>query len=160
MLFCLIFFPFFQWAAAQSFDLYEPSANKKVPIIVYVHGGAWISGYKQQYAKRGSHDCLLQIWPSYKEAFINAEFGANADLTIASPTRIKIKSKAPWLTVHSAKDELVDLAQSTDFFKHLIAEGHTAEYAQIRFESHFGIIDSLGQSKSKTLQKILLFIQQ
>ncbi len=244
MLYSLLFFSFFRFAAAQSVDFYEASASKKVPILVFVHGGAWISGSKEQYKdlakslaqqnlciavtdyglapahshpkpiddlqtaiikieklkslkcdtqkiflvghSAGAHTIafwstrfqdpyvkgligiegiydlphLLQIWPSYKEAFINAEFGTKNDLALASPSRLKIKSKAPWLILHSAKDELVDLAQADDFYQHLKAEGRTGEYLELKTESHFGIIESLGHRDSLALKKILAFIHQ
>ncbi len=239
-----MFFSFFRFAAAQTFDFYEAQSLKKVPTVVYVHGGAWISGNKEQYKKMaqaltqknlcvavmdyhlapagqhpkpiedlqtviskikkvksskcdvkkiflvghsaGAHTIafwstrfqdpsvkgligiegiydlphLSRIWPSYKEAFINAEFGANSKLALASPTRLKIKTKVPWLIFHSAKDELVDSAQSTDFYQHLKAEGQTAEYVEIKAASHFGIIDSLQHEDSPVRTKLLLFTHQ
>lgn len=42
-------------AGAQTYDVYESTAkirpNEKLPVVIFVHGGAWVSGSKEQYAE-------------------------------------------------------------------------------------------------------------
>lgn len=40
-------------ANAQALDLYEPDGVQAAPLAVYVHGGAWVSGDKGDYAQLG-----------------------------------------------------------------------------------------------------------
>lgn len=102
---------------------------------------------------------LVKVWPGYRDWFVSAEFGADAaKWPAASPALISMKSHAPWLVIHSEKDELVDLAQSTDFVKHLESQKISAEFVRLHNESHFGAISSLSDSKSEASKAVLNFV--
>lgn len=232
-------------ARAQDFESYLPALKpgaKKSPILIYVHGGAWVSGDKSQYQKLGkklseqglcvlvanyslapkaqhpkpvqeivailkkansstSAGCdaqriflmghsagahliafldsafleqgvkgyiglegiydlpdLAKKWPTYKEQFLKAEFGPEKNWVEASPARWPLKSKAPWLLIHSEKDELVDPQQTENFAGHLRNLGIPLEIMILKTESHFGVVDSLAEGNPPLMKKFLEFI--
>ena len=103
---------------------------------------------------------LVKVWPSYRSAFIQAEFGKDeTKWPLASPTRLTLKSKSPWLLIHSDADELVDVAQTTDFEKHLRTQGVSVESLKLKTESHFGAVSALENSGSPAFKAALKFIQ-
>lgn len=103
---------------------------------------------------------LVKVWPSYRGSFISAEFGPDASKwAAASPAILPAKSKIAWLLIHSEKDELVDLAQTTDFQKHLLSQKIPVELMQLKTESHFGAVENFGQAGSPVFLKTLSFIQ-
>ena len=103
---------------------------------------------------------LVKVWPSYRGSFISAEFGPDASKwAAASPAALPARSKVPWLLIHSEKDELVDLAQTTDFQKHLISQKIPVELMQLKTESHFGAIETLNDVESSIFLKTLSFFK-
>jgi kynurenine formamidase len=103
---------------------------------------------------------LLKVWPSYKDWFIAQEFGTESSkYAAASPTLLPMKSKARWLVVHSEKDELVDLAQSSEFVAHLKKEGVPVEFVRLSKESHFEAVTSLSNPSSESAKSVLKFLK-
>ena len=124
----------------------------------------WDSKYSNQRVKgfiglEGIYDIpkLVERWPEYKGEFIEAEFGEAAKWVAASPARLKMKSKAPWLIIQSEQDELVEMAQSTAFADHLKAEKIPVDLRVIKALSHFGAVDSLGDTQSEAAQALRAF---
>ena len=228
-------------ANAQSFDFYEPKSAVQAPVVVFVHGGAWVSRSKASYrslgealaqqgyctavvdyelapqakhpqqvdqlemalqslAKKKSKVCqmdqwflvghsagahmisfwnskysnkrvkgfvgiegiydipkLVQRWPDYQDQFIQSEFGAEDKWAAASPARLKMQSKAPWLVIQSGRDELVEMGQSTAFVDHLKAEKTPVELKVLKVLSHFGAVDSLGDPQSGAAKALRAF---
>jgi|GEM_PF-5219582 len=104
---------------------------------------------------------LVKVWPGYRDWFVSAEFGSDASKwPAASPATLTMKSKVPWLVLHSAKDELVDAAQSSDFVKHLESQKIPAQLVELKSESHFGAVSSLGNASSDAAKAVLKFISQ
>ncbi len=103
---------------------------------------------------------LVKTWPSYKDWFVAKEFGSAEKWPAASPALLPVKSKAPWLVIHSTKDELVDLAQSTAFVAHLRKEGAPVDFVQLKTESHFETVSSLRDPKSEAAKAVLKFISE
>jgi acetyl esterase/lipase len=57
--------------SAQVMDVYLPAHDEQVPVIVYIHGGAWIKGSKQYVAgylhqgpRSGNYAVVLRQQPS------------------------------------------------------------------------------------------------
>lgn len=103
---------------------------------------------------------LIKVWPGYADWFISKEFGSDpAKWVAASPTRLKMKSQAPWLVIHSAKDELVDLKQSKDFYQLLLKQNIKAQYFDLMSESHFGAVANIQKLDSPITKKIVEFLK-
>ena len=103
---------------------------------------------------------LVQHWPTYGNWFIAAEFGTDKSRWPgASPTRLKMKSARPWLIVHSEKDELVDLAQSSDFVAHLTAAKIPVDFVRLHSDSHFGAVNNLGDPASEVSRAVVKFVR-
>lgn len=238
-------------AEAQNFDLYavqNPSQSKTVkpsPVIIFVHGGAWLSGDKSEYKEMalnftdngvcfmainyqlapvsvhpqpienlkkvlvdlknvkseptcdfenlylvghsagahliafwatqnddprvqgligisGIYDVtdLAAVWPKYIGWFIKPEFGEEKNWPAASPKRLAMQSKAPWILIHSKKDELVDRKQSLDFMKSLHKQKIEAEFSEAEQETHFGIIQKMSRKTSLAAKKIIKFTKK
>ncbi|MEK7356454.1 MAG: alpha/beta hydrolase [Bdellovibrionota bacterium] len=236
-------------AVAQTFDIYEAKTSDvdsaSYPVVVFVHGGAWVSGNKSQYkilgealasnkvcavivdytlapqakhpqpvnelekvigelAKRKQGRCwwdrmylvghsagahmiamwnatyenssvkgfvglegiydvehLVKIWPGYKDWFVVKAFGGDEKKwKDASPRGLKMKSKAPWLVVHSDKDELVDVEQSFDLDKALRGQGLESKLVRLKTGTHFGVIDSLHEPNSDLSKRVLEFVSR
>lgn len=125
----------------------------------------WASQNKNEAVKllvglEGIYDIpqLAKDWPSYVDWFIKAEFASKKNWQQASPTQLIFKNKTPWLVVHSAKDELVNTKQSTDFAAHLKSQKISVEYLSLLSETHFGVADLLKTSQSVLSQKLLKMI--
>lgn len=102
---------------------------------------------------------LVKTWPAYKDWFVSKEFGEDASKYGAdSPSTLTVKSKTPWLVIHSAKDELVDLAQSTDFVAHLKQQGVPVEFVRLTDQSHFDAATSLRDPSSAPAKAVLKFL--
>lgn len=233
---------FFAVAAWAEFDLFE--ANTKLPArtMVFVHGGAWISGDKSEYkklgerfagaglcvvnvnyplapahphpaatealqdtlrelSKRKSPSCdftqlilaghsagahtiaywaakysdpsvkgfigiegiydlpkLAKKWPTYPEWFLKKAFPEG--WKEASPSRLVQKTKSPWLVIHSEKDELVDLAQSTEFLEHLRAQKIASQMVKIDKGSHDSVIQNFGLNSEPATREALEFVRK
>lgn len=103
---------------------------------------------------------LIKIWPGYADWFIKKEFGSDpTKWPAASPTRLKAKSQAPWLVVHSLKDELVDLQQSKDFQQSLLKQKLKAEYFELASDSHFDAVANIQKLDSPLTKKIVEFVK-
>lgn len=100
---------------------------------------------------------LLLRWPSYREDFITQAFGNEEAWTAASPQRLPLRLKRPWLLIHSQKDELVDEPQSRRFAEALQKAGVPVEYVVSKQGSHFGVLGQLvDPSPSDPLHPALL----
>ncbi len=83
----------------QKLDLYLPEADAPLPVLVWVHGGAWLGGSKDQcpplqagYAQRG-----------YAVASINYRLSSHAEF----PAQIEdCKAAIRWLRAHAAEHNL------------------------------------------------------
>jgi len=56
-------------AAKQALDVYRPESAKKAPVLVFVHGGAWVRGDRRQYpflANRFASEGYVVVVPSYR----------------------------------------------------------------------------------------------
>lgn len=103
---------------------------------------------------------LIKVWPGYADWFISKEFGADrSKWAAASPTRLKMKSTMPWLVVHSAKDELVDVQQSKDFHESLLKQKIKSEYFELADDSHFHAVANLQKLDSPITKKIVQFLK-
>lgn len=239
-------YPHFLWA--QSFDFYEPAVKTKAPVLIYVHGGAWIGGSKEQYkflarsltqqglcvviseyrlaptdphprqvqdlqwviqrmlkriARLKSPKCdpqkiylvghsagahtvafwasvhsqprvrgfigiegiydipdLIEKSPQYKDRFISSEFGDPELWAEASPTRRTMKNKAPWLVIHSKKDEVVDPAQSLEFTKSLRVQGIRSRLFRLGTQTHYGALELIEDPESELAKVILNFVKK
>lgn len=238
-----------EFVSAANYDIYEAKTgltdSASYPVVVFVHGGAWVSGSKEQYraigeglAKHkicavvvdyslapkvqhpkpveeldaiireltskkqgrcwwdrtylmghsaGAHmiamwnatyenpsvrgfiglegiydlERLLKVWPGYKDWFVTKAFGADATkYAAASPRGLKMKSKEPWLVVHSEKDELVDLAQSIDFDKAVREQGIKSEVLNLKEGSHFGVVEALRGPEADVTKKVLEYVRR
>lgn len=226
----------------QNYDLYE-SFKKKSPTVLFVHGGAWISGSKDQYKDIGQafqkqntcvaileyslapqaqhpkpvrelHDLVKTLirkkskncdfknifmmghsagahmiaywgakhrtknirgfiglegiydlpglaakWPEYQDRFLKKAFGDSKNWLKASPAKLIMKNKSPWLIIHSDKDELVDLRQSTHFANELKLQVIKTEFLHLENEKHFDVVDQLKDPNHPLLKNILKFIE-
>ena len=102
---------------------------------------------------------LVKTWPAYREWFIEKAFGKEADWPDASPTLRPLTLKAPWLVVHSAKDELVDLGQSRAFAKHLTGSGLHVDLNDHATGSHDEVVKSLSLKENPVGLEIVKFIR-
>ncbi len=129
---------------------------------------------------------LVRTWPAYKDQFIVDEFGpekakstpneskaneskatelksthsnsSETTWTEASPTRQHIRHRAPWLLLHSRKDELVDLEQSQAFERHLKSAKIETTLKILKNDSHFGVIKSVEDPNTDASLAIYEFI--
>lgn len=101
---------------------------------------------------------LAKTWPSYENWFLKSEFGIKSDWEMASPARRPLKSKSPWLLVHSEKDELVDTRQTLDFEAHLKEENIKVDFLKLLDLGHFAVVDSLSDTNSVLTTQTLKFI--
>lgn len=239
--------------SARMLDLYLPesAAGKPWPLLVFIHGGAWISGGREEHlalgirmARQGvavavvgyrlsgtdgivrhpdhvkdcaaairwlrtnaaKHGCnpkrifvaghsagahmaamlaldsslragpvagfiglegiydlpaLVKRWPGYADWFVSAAFGRDPRAwEHASPQRIPVKNKAPWLLIHSTRDELVDLPQSERFRDHLRHGGAPVELVLDTKRSHVGVIQALGAPIDPITKSVVDFIHR
>lgn len=100
---------------------------------------------------------LLKKWPAYEEQFVRAEFGSERET--ASPARLPVKSRTPWLLMHSTDDELVDVGQTANFQKHLQALSVPVQFILLKGR-HFGIVDQLARMDSEPARSIRDFISK
>jgi len=98
---------------------------------------------------------LVQTWPTYREWFVDKAFTCESTWDKGSPTHRHVVIGAPWLVAHSAEDELVDMAQSTTFVKHLALEKVPAKLLDDLTGSHDEVISDFS---SPLGEKILRFI--
>ncbi|MDF1662291.1 MAG: alpha/beta hydrolase [Planctomycetota bacterium] len=104
---------------------------------------------------------LIKRWPDYRGDFIALAFGSELGWSAASPqSYCNGKEKAPWLVIHSPKDELVDMPQSENFVKALTTKGVTTTFFNKLDSSHFGTVQDLGSKKGReTEAQIVKFIK-
>lgn len=103
---------------------------------------------------------LAAVWPKYIGWFIKPEFGEEKNWPAASPARLEMKSKAPWILIHSKKDELIDQKQSLDFMKSLLKQKIETEFSETEQETHFGIIQKMSRKTSLAAKKIIKFTKK
>jgi len=228
-------------------DIYNPPGAKEAPLVVFVHGGAWQGGSRNEYAgicaelqKKGivaatidyrlspsvihpahaedaasaiawlkdqsrkfhvdpdkifvvGHSAgghilatiatdpklsakasvagfvglegiydipnLAKRWPTYPHWFLNRAFGSDpSKWAAASPTRLKVVSKTPWLLVHSKGDELVDVPQTDDFASHLKAAGVPVILFHPEGKSHDSVVTSLAHPGDDVAGAILALV--
>ena len=126
----------------------------------------WASEHREASIKgfvgiEGIYDipALVKKWPSYKDQFIQSEFGAPKNWEAASPKNRKLKTQAPWLVLHSKDDELVELEQSAGFEKSLKAQKIRVEYVQLAGATHFGVVESLKEKTSPASLSLERFLK-
>ena len=100
---------------------------------------------------------LAQRWPSYPDWFLKKAFGPEAGWPAASPTRLKLASKAPWLLVHSKGDELVDQGQRDDFAAHLRESGVAVQTLTPEGKTHDGVVQALASPDDEVARAIVAF---
>ncbi len=103
---------------------------------------------------------LIKVWPGYRDWFIERAFGVEEAWSIGSPTRRDVLIKSPWLVIHSAEDELVDLEQSRDFAKHLANQGVNVRLNDGVPGKHDEVILTLGQTANPVAAEIQNFIHE
>ncbi len=103
---------------------------------------------------------LERRWPEYREWFLETAFGPRSLWEAASPARLPISSRSPWLLVHSASDELVDAGQTTSFRLRLEGCGTPAEFWDPGPKSHFGVVEDLSDPADPTLVRIAGFLSE
>lgn len=235
---CVILTSFLCFSAgAQTFVLFEPQASASAKTVVFLHGGAWISGSAAQDSKFGdemkkaglcavlvdyglapafmypsqtkdleavlqklkkekSKKCdfaklylvgfsagahIIADWaaffkndsvkgfigvsgiydipalakanPDYVDWFIKKEFGAEKSWEAGSVSGKKLRMKAPWLLVHSKKDELVGTVQSQLFLKNLKNQKLKSDYLELESGSH-------GQTVVNAMDSIVKFVKE
>ncbi len=83
--------------ARQKLDLYLPKAEEKLPLIVWVHGGAWLAGSKDYVVPRG------YLAKGYAVASINYRLSQHATF----PAQIEdCKAAVRWLRAHAQQYHL------------------------------------------------------
>jgi acetyl esterase/lipase len=224
-------------AQAQTFLLFEPVEGKPAKTVVFVHGGAWISGsaaqdsrfgeemkkaghcgvvvdYRlapkfqypaqtndletvlQKLKKEKTSKCdfeklylvgfsagahiiadwaakfenasvkgfvgisgiydiavLVKARPDYVDWFIKKQFGEEKNWKEAGVAARNLKSKSPWLLVHSKKDELVNPEQSRIFLKSLKKQKIEVKLEELNEGSH-------AETTVKSLDAILKWLAQ
>jgi acetyl esterase/lipase len=244
-LFAALLIPVRGARAAPDFDFYPlPTSVKTAPILIFVHGGAWIGGDKSAHAELGhnfakagicamainyrlapahpspapvedlkdfldalpsaipSQACdpkriylaghsagaqiiaawnaananpnvkgfiglegiydlpkLAEKWPTYPDWFLKKAFGEAANWPAASPARLTPRGHAPWLLVHSAKDELVDAGQSELFAKHLEGKKIPVDRLILPAGSHEEVIQRFGRPEDESTRRALKFMR-
>lgn len=103
---------------------------------------------------------LAQVWPNYVGWFLKPEFGEETKWPAASPTRLEMKCKAPWILIHSKKDELVDQKQSLDFLKVLQKQKIEVDFSEADQGTHFGTVEKMSRKTSVAAQKIIQFVRK
>ena len=101
---------------------------------------------------------IVKAFPDYTDWFINAEFGVKKNWEAASPTRLKLLQRSPWLVVQSKKDELVDGKQATDFKLSLEKQKIENEILWLEKDLHFEVVKKLEKEDSELLKKIAEFV--
>lgn len=110
---------------------------------------------------------LVKVWPTYRNWFIEKAFGKDDKWDAASPNRLPIKLKSPWLVVHASGDELVDVKQSDDFCGHLFISNVKMDIEKFPLDvydpgnlKHDQVIQELANPKSELFKKTLSFIEE
>lgn len=110
---------------------------------------------------------LVEVWPAYRNAFIERAFGSEEKWLAASPTQLPIELKSPWFVVHASGDELVDVKQSDDFCGHLFINNVRMDIEKFPLDvydpgrlSHDQVVRELANSKSDLFKKTLSFIEE
>jgi len=103
---------------------------------------------------------LAKRWPTYPNWFLNRAFGTDqTKWAAASPTRLNVVGKAPWLLVHSKGDELVDMGQMDDFAAHLEKAGVSVKTLRPEKKSHDGVVAGLSQPGDEVAAAIVEFVK-
>jgi acetyl esterase/lipase len=102
---------------------------------------------------------LAKRWPTYPDWFLKKAFGTDPSAwPKASPTRLKLVSKRPWLIVHSSGDELVDVGQAEGFADHLKQSGVQVEMLRPEGKTHFAVVTSLSDPDDAVTKAIVKFV--
>jgi len=126
----------------QKLDLYLPRAEKKLPLIIYVHGGAWLAGSKEFNVPSG------YLAEGYAVASINYRLSQHA----LFPAQIEdCKAAVRWLRANAEKynidanhgdaDPLVPCHQSVLLEAALKKAGVPVKFYIVRKEGHGGFKD-------------------
>lgn len=103
---------------------------------------------------------LVRRFPRYRDDFLSDAFGSDEkDWRAASPARLPVAHKLPWLIVHSQEDELVDVEQSRRFQAALSQKGVRVRYLLLPQGSHFGVLLTLLQPDSALFQALVEFLR-
>ncbi|MER3496391.1 MAG: hypothetical protein C4320_06120, partial [Armatimonadota bacterium] len=103
---------------------------------------------------------LAARWPTYPQWFLNAAFGADRrGWESASPTHRPVVARSPWLIVHQRGDELVDVAQSDLFSRHLREAGVRITDLRPDGGSHDGAMEALAIPGNGVVRLIFRMIQ-
>lgn len=101
---------------------------------------------------------LIKTWPSYRDWFIEKEFGKDSLWPSASPTRLALKMKSPWLLIHAKGDELVDMAQTSDFKEHLTREGVDLDFHDPGQLKHFAVVQAFNDPENELSKRVVKFV--
>lgn len=109
---------------------------------------------------------LVKVWPTYRGWFIEKAFGPDDKWDAASPNRIPIMLKSPWLVVHALGDELVDAKQSEDFRWHLFMSNVKMDIEKFPLEvfdpgkvTHSQAVEQLSNPDTSLFKKTVAFIE-
>lgn len=101
---------------------------------------------------------LSKRWPTYRDWFLNLAFGPEKSWRAASPQYHKPTTRAPWLLVHSPKDELVDTDQTKHFAKHLKSAKVPVRLELSSDLNHFGVVQALEKPDSPLARLVKSFL--
>ena len=109
-------------------DLYLPAnANGKLPLVIFVHGGGWISNDK--YADLG-----------YMKKTVVEIVGSGVD-----------KNDPPFLIIHGEKDDIVSNQQSKLLHAWLDLAGVPNELIIVKDAPHFGAMYDVDEIRNKVI---------
>ncbi|RZA01044.1 MAG: alpha/beta hydrolase [Proteobacteria bacterium] len=127
---------------------------------------AWNSSFSNPNVKgfvgiEGIYDLpkLAERWPTYPDWFLKKAFGDAKNWPAASPARLTPHGKAPWLLIHSAKDELVDAGQSEIFAEHLAKQKVPVNLLVLPTGSHEEVIQRFGQPTEESTRRALKLLR-
>ena len=142
-----IFFQGLEIASAKSPNSSKSSAVKQSPILVFVHGGAWVGGSGKLNRGRLSidnHKCnpdsIYLIGHSAGAHLIG--LWATKNQASASPGLQPFLSTAPMPLLHSENDELVNVEQSTSFVAQLEKQKRRVAFNRLKSGLHFNVAKS------------------
>lgn len=88
-------------SSAEKLDLYVPAGNGPFPLIIYVHGGGWRIGDKEQPEQRGIVGRFLK--EGYAVASLNYRLSGEAKFPAAIQD---VKTAVRWLRAHASEYNL------------------------------------------------------
>jgi kynurenine formamidase len=102
---------------------------------------------------------LINVWPTYRDWFIEKAFGKDEKWASASPTRLPVKLRPPWLVIHSKADQLVDMAQSVDFVKRLVDSKVKRVMLSVDKLTHDGAVAACANPDSEVFKRVAAFVE-